>query len=34
MKNITDFEDMLKKNYREKGITSRDKYDDSLAFIL
>lgn len=35
MKNITDFEDLLKSNYGEKGTPSRDKYDaDSLAFRL
>jgi ribosome-binding protein aMBF1 (putative translation factor) len=35
MKNITDFEDILKEKYGEKGAISRDKYDaDSLAFRL
>ena len=35
MKNITDFEDILKEKYGEKGSPSRDKYDaDSLAFRL
>ncbi len=35
MKNITDFEDLLKQKYGEKGTPSRDKYDaDSLAFRL
>ena len=35
MKNITDFEDILKEKYGEKGTASRDKYDaDSLAFRL
>jgi len=35
MKNITDFEDILKEKYGEKGKSSRDKYDaDSLAFRL
>ena len=35
MKNITDFEDILKEKYGEKGTSSRDKYDaDSLAFRL
>ena len=35
MKNITDFEDILKEEYGEKGKSSRDKYDaDSLAFRL
>lgn len=35
MKNITDFEDILKDKYGEKGTISRDKYDaDSLAFRL
>lgn len=35
MKNITDFEDILKENYGEKGTPLRDKYDaDSLAFRL
>lgn len=35
MKNITDFEDILKDNYGEKGTPSRNKYDaDSLSFRL
>jgi len=35
MKNITDFEDILKEKYGEKGTALRDKYDaDSLAFRL
>jgi len=35
MKNVTDFEDLLKNKYGEKGTPSRDKYDaDSLAFRL
>ena len=35
MKNVTDFEDLLKAKYGEKGSLSRDKYDsDSLAFRL
>ncbi len=35
MKNVTDFEDLLKENYGEKGTPSRDKFDaDSLAFRL
>ena len=35
MNNITDFEDILKEKYGEKGSPSRDKYDaDSLAFRL
>lgn len=35
MKNITDFEDILKEKYGEKGTASRDKYDaDSLAFRI
>ncbi|MFA7066499.1 MAG: helix-turn-helix transcriptional regulator [Dysgonamonadaceae bacterium] len=35
MKNITDFEDLLKDKYGEKGTPLRDKYDaDSLAFRL
>jgi DNA-binding XRE family transcriptional regulator len=35
MKNITDFEDLLKDKYGEKGNPKRDKYDaDSLAFRL
>ncbi len=35
MKYITDFEDLLKKKYGEKGTPARDKYDaDSLAFRL
>ena len=35
MKNITDFEDLLKDKYGEKGSPSRDKYDaDSLAFRI
>ncbi len=35
MKNITDFEDILKEKYGEKGPPTRDQYDaDSLAFRL
>jgi len=35
MKNVTDFEDLLKDKYGEKGSPARDKYDaDSLAFRL
>lgn len=35
MKNVTDFEDLLKDKYGEKGTVLRDKYDaDSLAFRL
>jgi ribosome-binding protein aMBF1 (putative translation factor) len=35
VKNITDFEDLLKKKYGEKGTAKRDKYDaGSLAFRL
>ncbi len=35
MKNITDFEDILKEKYGEKGTALRDEYDaDSLAFRL
>ena len=35
MKNITDFEDILKEKYGEKGTPTRDQYDaDSLAFRL
>jgi ribosome-binding protein aMBF1 (putative translation factor) len=35
MKNITDFEDLLKEKYGEKGTPERDKFDaDSLAFRL
>ena len=35
MKNITDFEDILKEKYGIKGTPTRDKYDaDSLAFRL
>lgn len=35
MKNITDFEDLLKEKYGEKGTQNRDKYEaDSLAFRL
>jgi HTH-type transcriptional regulator / antitoxin HipB len=35
MKNITDFEDILKNKYGAKGSTNRDKFDaDSLAFRL
>jgi ribosome-binding protein aMBF1 (putative translation factor) len=35
MKNVTDFEDLLKDEYGEKGTPARDKYDaDSLAFRL
>ena len=35
MKNLTDFEDLLKEKYGEKGTPARDKYEaDSLAFRL
>ena len=35
MKNVTNFEDLLKEKYGEKGTPSRDKFDaDSLAFRL
>jgi DNA-binding XRE family transcriptional regulator len=35
MKNITDFEDILKDKFGEKGTSSRDKYNaDSLAYRL
>jgi HTH-type transcriptional regulator / antitoxin HipB len=35
MKNITDFEELLKDKYGEKGTAAIDKYDaDSLAFRL
>jgi HTH-type transcriptional regulator / antitoxin HipB len=35
MKNVTDFEDLLKDKYGEKGTPARDKYyADSLAFRL
>ena len=35
MKNITDFEDLLKEKYGEKGTQKRDKYDsESRAFRL
>ncbi|QQS52874.1 MAG: helix-turn-helix transcriptional regulator [Bacteroidota bacterium] len=35
MKNVTDFEDLLKEQYGKKGTPSRDKFDaDSLAFRL
>ena len=35
MVNITDFEDLLKEKYGEKGSPARDKFDaDSLAFRL
>lgn len=35
MKNVTDFEDLLKVEYGEKGTPTRNKYDaDSLAFRL
>ncbi len=35
MKNITDFEDLLKNKYGAKGTPARDNYDaDSLAFRL
>jgi len=35
MKNITDFEDLLKDKYGEKGSANREKYDaESLAFRL
>ncbi|HPE57480.1 MAG TPA: helix-turn-helix transcriptional regulator [Bacteroidales bacterium] len=35
MKNITDFEDLLKEKYGEKGTPARDRYEsESLAFRL
>ena len=35
MKNITDFEDLLKEKYGEKGTPTRDSYEfNSLAFRL
>ena len=35
MKNITDFEDLLKNKYGEKGTAKRDKFEEnSLAFRL
>jgi HTH-type transcriptional regulator / antitoxin HipB len=35
MNNITNFEDLLKEKYGEKGTPARDKFDaDSLAFRL
>ena len=35
MKNITDFEDLLKEKYGERGTPARNKYEaDSLAFRL
>lgn len=35
MNNITDFEDLLKEKYGEKGTPDRDKFEaDSLAFRL
>ena len=35
MKNVTNFEDLLKGKYGKKGSAKRDKYDaDSLAFRL
>ena len=35
MKNVTDFEDLLKEKYGDKGTPKRDKYEaDSLAFRL
>ena len=35
MKNVTDFEDLLKEKYGKKGTVQRDKYDsNSLAFRL
>ena len=35
MKNIIDFEDLLKEKYGEKGTPDRDKFDsDSLSFRL
>ena len=35
MNNLTDFEDLLKEKYGEKGTPARDKFDaDSLAFRL
>jgi ribosome-binding protein aMBF1 (putative translation factor) len=35
MKNVTDFEDLLKDKYGNKGTPERDKYEaDSLAFRL
>lgn len=35
MQNLTDFEDLLKEKYGEKGTSTRDKYEaNSLAFRL
>lgn len=35
MRNVTDFEDLLKEKYGEKGTPQRDQFDaDSLAFRL
>lgn len=35
IKNVTDFEDLLKEKYGDKGSLSRDKFDaESLAFRL
>ena len=35
MKNVTNFEDLLKEKYGEKGTPARDKFEsDSLAFRL
>ena len=35
MKNVTDFDDILKEKFGNKGTAQRDKYDaDSLAFRL
>jgi len=35
MENVTDFEDLLKEKYGEKGSPARDQFDaDSLAFRL
>jgi len=35
MKNVTDFEDLLKEKYGEIGVPTRDNYEaDSLAFRL
>ena len=35
MKNVTNFEDLLKEKYGDKGTTKRDQFEaDSLAFRL
>ena len=32
MKNVTDFEDLLKEKYGEKGTPDRDKFDSDSSF--